>query len=170
MILVPTRVRPSSIHGCGLFAHIDLPRGTPIWRFLPEFDHEFTPGQWTALPEPARAHTRHFCFVRSGDLHVILSADHACFINHSDSPNTGLPANPQPSVGSPEAVTTVALRAIAAGEELTCNYWSYDADTPWKLGLVPREAPLGATPESLEGARSKSKSKSKSESKTKRES
>ena len=89
------------------------------------------------MPEPARSHTRHFCFVRPGDLHVLLSGDHACFINHSDTPNTGAPE----CATSP--VTTVALRDIQAGEEITCNYWSYDADTPWKLGIVPQDAPLG---------------------------
>ena len=41
-------------------------------------------------------------------------------------------------------VVTVALRDIAAGEEITCNYLDYDADTAWKLGLVPKDAPLGA--------------------------
>jgi hypothetical protein len=123
-----------------LFATVPLPRGTPIWRFLPGFDQEFTPTQWAALPEPARSHTRHFCFVRQGDLHVILSGDHACFINHSDSPNTGAPPDATPPV------TTIALRDIAAGEEITCNYRAYDADTPWKLGEVPRDAALGATP------------------------
>lgn len=40
-------------------------------------------------------------------------------------------------------VTTVALRDIAAGEEITCDYRAYDADTAWKLGLVPPDAPLG---------------------------
>ncbi len=138
MILVPTRVGPSAIHGSGLFAVECVPKGTPIWRFLPGFDQEFTPEQWAALPEPARSHTRHFCFVRLGDLHVILSGDHACFINHHDSPNTGAPPDAVPPV------TTVALREISAGEEITCNYWAYDADTAWKLGQVPRDAGLGA--------------------------
>ena len=138
MMLITARVAPSPIHGNGLFAVSDIPRGSAIWRFEPGFDHDFSPGQWAALPEPARGHTRHFCFVRKGDLHVILSGDHACFINHDESPNTGaLPEAPPP-------VTTVALRDIAAGEEITCDYRSYDADTPWKLGLVPRDAPLGA--------------------------
>ena len=68
----------------------------------------------------------------------MLSGDHACFINHADSHNTGTP----PQAALP--VTTVALRDIAAGEEITCDYWSYDADTAWKLGLAPRDAPLGA--------------------------
>ena len=137
MMLVPNYVSRSLIHGCGLFAVSFIPCGTPIWRFLPGFDHEFTPEQWAALPEPARAHTRHFCFVRKGDLHVILSGDHACFINHTADPATGAPSHVRPPV------TTVALRDIRAGEELTCNYWDYDADTAWKLGLVPRDAPLG---------------------------
>ena len=138
MILVPTRVVGSSIHGNGLFAVQPIAKGTPIWRFLSGFDHDFSPEAWAAMPEPARGHTRHFCFVRRGDLRVILSGDHACFINHSDAPNTGAPA------GAAAPVTTVALRDIQAGEEITCNYWSYDADTPWKLGIVPRDAPLGA--------------------------
>jgi len=140
MILIQTRVGLSAIHGCGLFAAAFVPRGTPIWRFLPGFDQEFTPEEWAALPEPARGHTRHFCFVRPGDLRVILSGDHACFINHIESPNTGSPVNPT------LPVTTIALRDIAAGEEITCDYRAYDADTAWKLGLVPAGAPLGAVP------------------------
>ncbi|MBM3824681.1 MAG: SET domain-containing protein [Verrucomicrobia bacterium] len=153
MILVPARVAPSGIHGNGLFALASIAQGTPIWRFLPGFDQAFSPEAWAALPEPALSHTRHFCFVRRGDLHVVLSGDHACFINHSEHPNTGLPHPPDrtlhgggPSGEASSAVTTVALRPIAAGEEITCNYWNYDADTPWKLGRVPRHAPLGACP------------------------
>lgn len=138
MMLIRTRVGPSAIHGMGLFAVDPLPRGTPIWRFQPGFDHDFAPAEFAALPDPARAHTRWFCFVSRVDGHVILSGDHACFINHDPRPNTGaLPDAPAP-------VTTVALRDIAAGEEITCDYWSYDADTAWKLGRVPSDAPLGA--------------------------
>ena len=138
MMLVPTRVAESSIHGNGLVAVKFIAKGTPIWRFLAGFDHDFPPETWAAMPEPARSHTRHYCFVRQGDFHVILSGDHACFINHSDRPNTGA------SKDAASPVTTVAWRDIQAGEEITCNYWSYDADAPWKLGVVPRDAPLGA--------------------------
>ena len=140
MMLIKTRVASSGIHGMGLFAVHGIPRGTPIWRFQPGFDHDFSPAQFAALPQIARDHTRWFCFVSKIDGHVILSGDHACFINHSPNNNTGaLPDAPEP-------VTTIALRDIAAGEEITCNYYDYDADTPWKLGLVPNNAPLGAKP------------------------
>jgi SET domain-containing protein len=137
MMLINTRVGPSKIHGMGLFATEPVPAGTPIWRFLEGFDHDFSPAQFAALPSLARAHTRWFCFVSRQNGHVILSGDHACFINHSQNANTGALAH----AASP--VTTVAFRDIAAGEELTCNYYDYDADTPWKLGLAPNDAPLG---------------------------
>ena len=138
MMLIETRVAPSGIHGLGLFAVQFVPRGTPVWKFQPGFDHDFSPAQFAALPPLARQHTRWFCFVSQLDGHIILSGDHACFINHSLAPNTGAAK----AVGLP--VVTVALRDIAAGEEITCNYFDYDADTAWKLGLVPKDAPLGA--------------------------
>jgi len=140
MMLVKTRVAPSRIHGLGLFAVEFIPQGAPIWRFEPGFDHDFSPAQFATLPALAREHTRWFCFVSKQNGHVILSGDHACFINHSTSPNTG---SPESSMGS---VTTVARRDIAADEEITCNYFDYDADTWWKLGQVPKDAPLGAKP------------------------
>ena len=138
MMLIETRVAPSAIHGMGLFAAQPVPCGTPVWKFLPGFDHDFSPAQFAALPPLARAHTRWFCFVSRADGHVILSGDHACFINHSHAPNTGAAPDATPPV------VTVALRDIPAGEEITCNYLDYDADTAWKLGLVPKDAPLGA--------------------------
>lgn len=138
MMLIKTRVAPSKIHGMGLFAAEFIRCGTAIWRFEPEFDHDFSSEQFAALPAMARAHTRWFCFVSRENGHVILSGDHACYINHSSEANTGAPPNPT------IPVTTVARRDIAAGEEITCNYWEYDGDTPWKLGLVPADAPLGA--------------------------
>jgi uncharacterized protein len=137
MMLIETQVRRSAIHGLGLFAVKFVPRGTPIWKFQPGFDHDFSPTQFAALPALAHAHTRWFCFVSKTDGHVILSGDHACFINHSLSPNTGAPLEAMPPI------VTVALRDIAAGQELSCNYYDYDADAPWKLGLVPADAPLG---------------------------
>jgi hypothetical protein len=138
MMLIETRVQPGAIHGLGLFADKFVPRGTPVWQFLTGFDHDFTPEQFAALPELARRHVRHFCFVRQADDQVILSGDHACFINHSPNPNTGAAGSTTPPV------TTVALRDIAPGEEITCNYFDYDADARWKLGLVPQDAPIGS--------------------------
>ncbi|MBI3879856.1 MAG: SET domain-containing protein [Verrucomicrobia bacterium] len=140
MLLIQTRVAPSTIHGLGLFTIGPVKRGTPVWRFEPGFDRDFSPEQFAALPPLAREHTRWFAFVSKADGHLIRSGDHACFMNHSPAPNTGAP------VDATAPVTTVALRDLAADEELTCDYWTFDADAPWKLGQVPRAAPLGAGP------------------------
>jgi hypothetical protein len=130
MLLVRTRVRPSAIHGLGLFAVEALPRGTPVWRFERGFDQEFTPEQFAAFPPVVQQHIRWFAYFRPEDGRAVLSGDHASFMNHSDTPNTGVwPDSPWP-------VTTVALRDIASGEELTCNYREFDADSGRKLGLA----------------------------------
>lgn len=129
MLLIRTRVAPSRIHGLGLFAAEFVARGTPVWRFQPGFDQAFSPAQLAALPPLTREHVRWFGFVRREDGHFILSGDHACFMNHAADPNTGaLPEAPPP-------VTTVALRDIAAGEELTCDYRAFDAEAGRKLGI-----------------------------------
>jgi uncharacterized protein len=131
MLLVKTCLQPSAIHGLGLFTVAFIPCGAPIWRFAARFDHDFSPAEFAALPPVAREHTRWFSFVRQGDGHRILSGDHACFMNHSPTPNTGAPPL------APPPVQTVAVRDIAAGEELTCNYFDFDADAARKLGLAP---------------------------------
>lgn len=127
MLLIPVRVRPSNIEGNGLFALADHPAGTPVWRFQPGFDQAFPPGLAARLPELVQAHLRHFAWQRMEDGAWILSGDLACFMNHSESPNTGMPAVPS------DAGETVCLRAIRAGEELTCDYFAFDAAAREKL-------------------------------------
>lgn len=127
MILVRVQVRPSTIHGLGLFATEFIPAGTPVWRLQPGFDHLFRPEDAASLPAPSREHLRWFGYVRPEDGFIVLSGDHACFMNHQPHPNTGA----DPKVFHPAC--TVALRDIAAGEELTCDYLAFDADAGRKL-------------------------------------
>lgn len=127
-MLVRTAVQASLIHGLGLFAAEPIPRGTPIWRYEAGFDQEFSPDQVSALPPLAGAHVRWFAYFRKEDGFAVLSGDHACFMNHSATPNTGAARDAMPPV------TTIALRDIAAGEELTCDYYEFDAEAKAKLG------------------------------------
>lgn len=127
MILIPTRVGPSPIHGQGLFTREAVAAGTPIWRFETGFDRAFSPEQFAALPSMARDHTRWYSYVSPGEGHYVLSGDHGCFMNHAADPNTGAP----PGTAAP--VITIALRDLAAGEELTCDYRAFDTDADAKL-------------------------------------
>jgi hypothetical protein len=134
MMLIRTRVAPSAIHGLGLFTVEPVPRGTPVWRFQPGYDFAITPEQFAALPAPAREHTRWFGHLDRATGNYLRSGDHACFMNHSSAPNTGAPAD------ATAPVTTIALRDLAAGEELTCDYRAFDADVAWKLGAAAHQA------------------------------
>ena len=127
MMLIKTRVAPSKIHGLGIFAVEFLPRGNPIWSFQPDFDRAFSPEQFSKLPVAAQNHLRWFAFLDLQNGNWILSGDHACFMNHSPNPNSGALENPN------LPVTTFALRDIAAGEELTCDYFAFDAEAKSKL-------------------------------------
>lgn len=128
MLLIPVRVAPSVIEGNGLFTVGPVPAGTPVWRFEPGFDQAFPPAAVAALPLPARAHLRRYAWIRREDGCAILSGDQACFMNHSGTPNTGMPP------GARDAAVTVALRDLVAGEELTCDYRAFDAAAAEKLG------------------------------------
>lgn len=129
MLLIRTRVGPSSIHGLGLFSTTPIPRGTPIWRLEPGFDQRLAPEQVDALPGPACDHVHWFAWWDCDRRVWVLSGDHACFMNHADVPNTGVAG------GAPDGVT-VALRDLAAGEELTCDYWAFDGKAGEKLGTA----------------------------------
>ena len=129
MMLIKTRVGPSDIHGLGLFAVETIPRWTPVWRFAAGFDREFSPAQFSALPPLAQQHLRWFAFPDLVSGHWVLGGDMSIFMNHSRTPNTGT----LPEAALP--VTTLALRDIVAGEELTCDYFAFDAEAAKKLGL-----------------------------------
>lgn len=121
MMLVPVRADRSAIHGLGLFAAAFIPRGTPVWRFQPGFDRTFSSGEFAGLPAEAQAHVRHYGYLDSATGHWFLGGDLSIFMNHGPVPNTGATA----AIGS--AGLTCALRDIPAGEELTCDYRTFDA-------------------------------------------
>lgn len=121
MMCVATRADRSSIHGLGLFAVASIPAGTVVWRLHAGFDLTFTGAEFAALPELTREHVEHYGYLDASLGRWVLNGDLGIFMNHSASPNTGAPG----VAGS--AAETVALRDIAAGEELTCDYRAFDA-------------------------------------------
>jgi hypothetical protein len=54
MLLIKARVRPSTIHGLGLFAEQFIPSGTIIWRFQPGFDVAIPEDEINQLSAAAR--------------------------------------------------------------------------------------------------------------------
>ena len=134
MLLVPTRVGPSKIHGTGLFLLKPVPCGRPVWCFQSGFDQAFAPAEFAALPPLAREFLSHYAYLQMHDGHRVLNGDHARFMNHSESPNTGAPPPDHAPTSIPETFVTVALVDLPAGVELTCDYRTFDGDFAQKIG------------------------------------
>jgi uncharacterized protein len=112
MLMVRTRIGPSSISGIGLFANEHIPKGSLVWRFQPGLDLLFTEGEVATLSEPARRQFENYAFLDRKYGKFMLCGDDARFFNHSRTPNC------DDSVSD----STFALRDIFPGEELTVNY------------------------------------------------
>jgi len=120
MFIVHTYVAQSGIHGNGVFAGEDLAKGQVIWEFAPDLDLVVPFGRIAAAPKAFRDYMEMYAYVSpqvAGGM--VLSCDHAKFLNHSDDPNTVI-RGPQ----------TLACRAIGKGEEITCDYRICCADFP----------------------------------------
>jgi uncharacterized protein len=91
-----------------------------VWRFHPPFDQILSQCDVAGLPKAARDYLETYAY-RCLDLggRLVLSGDHARFLNHSDDPNT----EERPFV-------SIARRPIVPGDEITCNYAAFC--TGWK--------------------------------------
>jgi SET domain-containing protein len=121
MLLVPTRIGPSTIHGIGVFAVAPIAKGTPVWRFEKGLDMEFAPDIAGHFPEHVRTFFAQYGYVDRNLNRLILCFDDARFVNHSGAPNVGTDYAQDPHG------LDVALRDIAAGEELTMDYAEFEA-------------------------------------------
>lgn len=101
---IKTEVRPSLIHGLGLFALNPIPKGTVVWAFDEVVD--------TLQPSPGGD------FSWRTEEGYVIPGDDAKYINHSPEPNLET---------TPGLTPVVAARDIHAGEELTESY-TYDLD------------------------------------------
>ena len=118
MFLIATRVAPSTIHGLGVFACEPVAAGAVVWRYHPGFDRTLSDADVEAAPEAVRAFLETYAY-RAVQLDgaLVLSGDHARFLNHSDHPNT-----------EEGPLLSRARRAIAVGEEITCDYGAFCTD------------------------------------------
>ncbi len=114
MFRVSTYVSRSAIHGFGVFAAEPIPKDTTIWGFDEGADWALSPEEMAAFPARFREQMEAWTY-QSEDGSYILCSDSAKFMNHSFEPNC-----------DDRGRDTVAARDIGAGEELTCDYRSFD--------------------------------------------
>jgi SET domain-containing protein len=124
MMLVPVRIDRSLIHGLGVFAVEFIPKDTPVWRFMAGFDLDLDPSQVEAQAPHIRRMLMHYGYIDSRLKRYILCCDDARFMNHSDNPNTSSDYSIDPYG------VDIAVRDIAAGEEITTDYGLMDGQRP----------------------------------------
>lgn len=127
MLLVSTYVGPSRIEGVGVFAAEPIRKGTLIWRLDPNFDRLIPVDKYENAPPHLKDLLDRYAYPspdRPG--FIVYEVDNGRFMNHSETPNTDFS----------DSGGATALRDIAAGEELTCNYADFFKD----YELLPNHA------------------------------
>lgn len=121
MLLIKTIIKPSSIHGIGLFADQDISKGTEIWKFSPGLDLEISPYDFKKLSQYEKDFFLFSGFhsKKTGNYH--LSFDNVRYINHSNSGNISSDI----SIDDIE-YPLIANQDIKKGEEITQNYFEFD--------------------------------------------
>lgn len=118
MLLVRTKIAPSTSSGIGLFADQFIPKGTMVWKFMPGFDLLMAEEEIKKLSVPTREQFYNYAYLDKKYGKYLLCSDDARFFNHSDQPNCD---------ERTDDITT-ATRDIKAGEELIVNYKDFYGD------------------------------------------
>jgi SET domain-containing protein len=132
MLLIPTFLAPSTVHGTGLFTEKRIAAFAPIGRFVPGFDQAYTADELRRLPRAARCFLATYCYKSRVTGLYIFHGDNERHVNHAIKGNCI-----DFLVDGAREPFTIAARDIAAGEELFQNYSEFeDANDPDNIRLA----------------------------------
>ena len=124
MLTVKASLKPSSIHGIGLFADEQITKGTMIWKFDPVFDVLFDQQQVQKMSAEHQRFIKRYAPLSPTSGKHVYSIDDSRFANHSMTGNTDIVLLP----GEPEKVA-IANQNIEQGEEILMNYRDFDVNS-----------------------------------------
>jgi len=114
MMMVRTELRPSPIHGLGVFLLEPVKMGGLIWRFDARIDRVYSADEIASLPPHVQEYLHTYCTFHEPTGLYVLCGDNGRFFNHSETPSTVSNAI---SFGEDHAA-----RDLAVGDELTSDY------------------------------------------------
>src|ERR1700712_3412485 len=88
MMMVETELRPSPIHGLGVFLLEPVKQGGLIWRFDGRIDRVYTPDEVATLPAHMQRFLETYCTWHAQAGLFVLCGDHGRFFNHAEAPST----------------------------------------------------------------------------------
>jgi SET domain-containing protein len=111
MLLVGHCVKPSPIHGLGVFLLEPVPSGTVVWRYDPMFDIEIPADSVARLPKEEAETVYHHAEYLPDRRIFRLGNDADIFMNHSKGPSL-----------VDQGDEMIASKDLKVGDELTCDY------------------------------------------------
>lgn len=109
-MLVKVRLAPSKIHGVGVFAITDIPRGVRLHLGLFPQKFDLSYGNFNKLfPEVRELLLERWPNIVNGSSFLYPETNVVAYMNHSDKPNY-------------DAINDVTLSSIKKGEEIVENY------------------------------------------------
>jgi hypothetical protein len=114
MLLVDTELRPSPIHGIGVFLLENVSKGEIIWRFDSRIDRVYSDRELADLPPRMQQFLKTYSTWHQASGLWVLCGDNGRHFNHSDTPNTlsrGIAFGDD-----------LAASDLPAGTELTSDY------------------------------------------------
>ena len=131
MIHIRHKLKTSNLHGIGLFADQDIPKGQVVYTASPSLDLNITQEQFEALDRREQDEIIWWGFFDQHSQMWHVDFDVSKFINHAyNATVTQDPAH--------EEAYLVAKRDITAGEELTQNYLECESQADLvRRGVAP---------------------------------
>lgn len=126
MFKVKTKLAPSELHGTGVFAAEFIAKGTVLWEFDGRVDSRVSAEAYGEMEADQRKTIDHYGYLHARTGFYILCGDHGKNVNHSTDPNTMGCYHPSPANEDAAEGFDVATRDIMEGEEITCDYKSFD--------------------------------------------
>lgn len=114
MLLFDTELRPSPIHGIGVFLLEPVRAGDVVWRFDSRVDRIYTDDEVASLPPRMQRFLRTYSTRHEGLKVWVFCGDNGRHFNHSSTPNT---ISKGIAFGD-----DVAAFDLPAGSELTSDY------------------------------------------------
>lgn len=113
MLLVSVYLDKSPVEGIGVFAKNAISKGSLIWKLDLRYDRMIEVEAYERETGPVKDYLDRYAYpCRSDPRYIVFEADDARYMNHADDPNCDVSSGHE----------AFALRDIAPGEELTCDY------------------------------------------------
>ncbi len=126
MLLIKTYIDKDNYGGRGIFAAEDISAGTVIWRYHPDYTKLISVEDYFAANDAQKEIYQKYSYPIYDPLGtppmvgLLINFDNSRYTNHDENPNTGH-TDDDPDIN-------IALRDIAKGEEITCNYREFDPE------------------------------------------